>query len=364
MADDLLDANAVAGDASTADALPAGGEAPAEKTMDDTLRETLASIEADPNGTEQQRAERARDEAGRFAKGQAAAKAQAAPAAVGAAPAADPAAAAQFVDRGPPSTWRPGAKAEWTGLPAGTKAEIYKREQDVFNGLAQYQSKAQVADGLMQTIQPYAPIIAALGTDIPTALTEVLRTAAVFHVGTPAQKAATLRQLAQTHGIDIGQATGNTGADQFQDPVVDRLNSRIAQLEGNLAQRDRMAQNSEHQAAASQIVAFRDDPANKYFADVAMQMGQLMNAGLASTMQDAYQKACELNPQVKAALATERAAADSRKQADERARRVRDAQRAGSLSVRSSVPPAAVAAPGGQGWQEKLGDYYAQIIAG
>jgi hypothetical protein len=83
----------------------------------------------------------------------------------------------------------------------------------------------------MQTIQPYQPIMAALGADIPTALNEVLRTAAIFHVGTPAQKAATLRQLAQTHGIDIGQA-GNTGHDQFQDPVVDRLNSRIAQLDG------------------------------------------------------------------------------------------------------------------------------------
>lgn len=359
MADDLLDANAVAGDASTADALPSGADAPVEKSIDDTLRETFASIKDDPEGSEQTRAERARDDAGRFAK--AAAEKAPAQAAVGQAPATDAPAAAQFVDRGPPQTWRPGAKAEWNALPPGAKAEIYKREQDVFNGLAQYQSKAQIADGLMQTIQPYQPIMAALGADIPTALNEVLRTAAVFHVGTPAQKAATLRQLAQTHGIDLGQAAGNTGTDQFQDPVVDQLNSRIAQLEGTLANQQRMAQNSDHQAAASQIIAFRDDPANRYFPDVAVQMGQLINAGLATTMQDAYSKACELNPNVKAALAHERAQADAKTQATERARRAKEAQRAGQLGVRSSVPPAAVGTASSGSWQDKLGEYYQQI---
>jgi hypothetical protein len=355
MADDLMDANAAASDVADAPA-----DAPVEKSIDDTLNETYAAIVAEPETTEQQRAERARDEAGRFAKADAARPA-AANGAAGAAPAAGAPAAAQFVDQGPPAAWKPVAKAEWNKLSPAAKADVYRREQAFFDGIGQYQAKAQIADGLLQTIQPYQSVMAAIGKDIPSALNEVLRTAAVLHVGSPAQKAATLHGLAQAFGVDMSQFAGNTGvADQFRDPIVDQLNSRIAQLEGHLANQQRQAQYSDHQAAAGQIITFQNDPANKYFADVAMQMGQLMNAGLATDIKDAYQKACELNPQVKAALAAERGQADAAKQAAERARRVRDAQRAGSLGVRSSVPPVPVTASKGS-WADSIAGYYEQI---
>ena len=248
--------------------------------------------------------------------------------------------AGEFVDKGPPATWRAAAKAHWDDVSLELKAEIYKREQDVFQGIGQYQAKAQVADTLMQAIQPYQPIIAALGADVPTALNEVLRTAAIFHVGTPAQKLATLKQIAQTHGIDIGSAAGNTaGADRFADPAVEELRQQLAQLGGFLANQQRAAQNSEAQSAWGEIVAFGTDTSHKYFEDVRVQMGQLINAGFASTLAEAYDKACKLNPQVAAAMDAEAASAQARKANEERARRAKDARRAGNLGVRSVPAP-------------------------
>jgi hypothetical protein len=326
-------------------------------SIEDEMRDTIARLEADERGEtpppddkpDAPAVERARGPDGKFLKATDAPVAAATPA---------PAADAAFADKGPPATWRPGGKAAWDGLPEAAKAEIYRREQSIFDGIEQYKGKAQVADTLMQVIQPYQSLIAAAGTNVPGALAEVLRTAATFYVGTPTQKAAALRAIARTHGIDLGAAAANTGSpNAYVDPIAEQLHGRIAQLEGVLANQQRAAQNSELSAAASQIVQFRDDPQHRYFADVSYQMGQLMNAGLATNLQEAYAKACELNPNVKAAIAAQSAAAQN----EERAKRVRDARRAGSLGFRSSPAPAPLGRPNGN-WEESLHDAYQQIV--
>lgn len=337
-----------------------GADAPEPISIEDEMRDTIARMESEEAGDEQPEPTPQRTPArapdGKFTR------ADDAPTRTQtqqqAAPAPTPDKETKFADKGPPATWRPGAKAEWDRLSETTKAEIYKREQDVFAGIEQFKGKAQVADTLMQVISPYQSLIAAAGSNVPGALAEVLKTAATFYVGTPAQKAAALRAIAQTHGIDLGQAVAATGnPNAFRDPVAEQLHSRIAQLEGVLAGQQRAAQNSELNAAASQISAFRDDPAHRYFADVSFQMGQLINAGLASTLQEAYDKACELNPNVKAALAAQRSAAQN----EERARRARDARRAGSLSVRSSPTAGPIGRPNGK-WEDSLFDAYQQIV--
>jgi hypothetical protein len=257
----------------------------------------------------------------------------------------------EFVDKGPPSSWRAGAKALWDGIAPELKQEIYKREQDVFAGIGQYRAKAEYADSLNQVIQPYQPIIAAVGANVPQALNEVLRTAAVFHVGSQAQKIATLRQLAQTHGIDIGQVAANAAPDPFADPVVSQLQNEVAQLRGAFSNQQRAAQDSAVNSAWGEIVAFSNDTSHRYFGDVREQMGQLMRAGLADTLADAYDKACQLNPSVKAAIAAEQSAAAVRKANNERAQKAATARRAGNLGVRSSPGPRPVS--NGQGTMEE-----------
>lgn len=342
---------------------PAGIE-PEAPTIDSTMEETFAAIQEReaaeaPEGEKPPIAARARDDSGKFVK----TKAEKAAEAV-----AKPAPGA-FEDKGPPNTWRVGAKAQWNNLPPDLKAEVYKREQDAFNGISQYQAKAQIADGLMSTIRPYQPIMDALGADVPTALNEILRTAATLHVGTPEQKAATLRTLAQRHGVDLGQATAHAAADQFADPALDSLRREIAELRSFHSNQQRQAQNSEQSMAAGGISAFQNDPGNKYFTDVAYQMGQLIMAGLVdanaplnSQLREAYDKACQLNPSVKAAIELESKAATERKSVEERAARAAAARRAGASSVRSTPTPR----PTGNtatSWQEGMEKIAAEMFS-
>lgn len=335
------------------------GDLAAEPTeapsIDDEMLEIVKGIEARERGEQpaDEKSDRARDESGRFVKGEAQKPAQEATPAPQAADPKAPAQPAAFVDRGPPTTWRAGAKAAWDRVAPEIKAEIYKREQDASAGIQQYQSRAEVGNTLMSVISPYQPIMAALGASIPQALNEVLNTAAIFHVGTPQQKAETLRTLAQRHGIDVA-ATVNNGADAFRDPVIDELRKEIGQLKGELAGQRQASQNSEQHVARSEISAFQADPRNKYFANVQTRMGQLLKAGAAESLQHAYEIACLSDPEVRAAIAMEH----EQSQNAERAKTAAAARRAGDLSVRSIPTPRPV-----QGTARSMDDTLAETYA-
>jgi len=43
----------------------------------------------------------------------------------------------------PPKSWSNEAKAEWAGMSERARQEVLKREEDIFNGIEQYKSRAE-----------------------------------------------------------------------------------------------------------------------------------------------------------------------------------------------------------------------------
>jgi hypothetical protein len=252
------------------------------------------------------------------------------------APAA-PVAPDAFVDKGPPTSWRPTAKAQWERLTPELKAEAYKREDDFFKGTETFRAKANVADALWGIIAPYQPLIAAERTDVPTAISELFATAAALQAGSPAQKVATLRRVAERYGIDLN-SLGNANArpDQFADPQIHALQQELASLKGFLTNQQAQSQNSEVRAAMAQIEDFGRNPEHRYFQDVRFQMGALMNQGLAQSLPEAYAMACKIHPQVSAAVAAEQQQKAENERQQAAIKRANDAQRAARLGPRSS----------------------------
>jgi hypothetical protein len=313
-------------------------------SIDDEMHEIVRRIEADEEGgvaAEGADAQAAGDQpAGELQRGpDGKFLPRDATAAPGSAPAAATTTAAAPNFEQPPQSVRPQIKAMWKDLPPEVKEEFHKREQDFFNGINQYQSKARVADTLVGVISPFKPIMDALGTDVPTALKEVLQTAATLYVGSPAQKAAILRNLAQNHGIQLASpAPGNPAAASPMDPVVQRLQQRLGMVEGMLTTQATAAQNNATNEAWGKIVAFGNAAEHKYFSDVREIMGRLMMAGIVADgdLAGAYERACQIHPGVKAALETERLASAAVTSSMERARRANAARRAGQQGVRSN----------------------------
>ena len=137
----------------------------APKSMDDTIRETLRSLQSPDESTAaapengvaagaveepEAAAARIRDAAGKFAAKPAADAAPVDPAN----PVPADAAPADTVSP-PPNTWKKEVAAKWATLPPEVRAEVERREQDMHRGIAQYKTQAEFAQTVERAMAPY-----------------------------------------------------------------------------------------------------------------------------------------------------------------------------------------------------------------
>ncbi len=105
-----------------------------------------------------------------------------------------------------------------------------------------------------------------------------------------------LTRAAQSAGIDLQKlATGQIDPMQIQSKT---LQAKIAELENRLNQTSSREEVQQNQYAQAEIDKFTAKPENKHFDAVREDMVLLLNNGKAETLEDAYDKACRLNPDI------------------------------------------------------------------
>lgn len=232
--------------------------------------------------------------------------------------AADPAAAENteaVQETGAPKTWSKEALADWATLPPRAQQEILKREEDFFRGISMYKEKAEVGDRYSQVVQPYAPILAAENIDPVQLFQSFAANHYLLSRGTEAQKLELAANLIQGYGIDFNKLIGFIGEQALEpvDPRVLALEKEIQQLKSGVQSRQQQDQETVVAKLNTEIEAFAADPANPYFAELVDDIAKIFEAGQASTLKEAYDKAVYLNPTTRQKelerLATEKAQA-------------------------------------------------------
>jgi hypothetical protein len=217
------------------------------KSMEDTIRETLrglqdkgAVLEESTPETPEEKADKIRDKAGKFA-----AKEPVAPIApTNPATPAEPVAAA-------PNTWKKDAQATWAALPDVARQEIARREADFHKGIEQYKQAAQFAQTVQQAIAPYQATLNSLGVAPEKAVSELMAADHRLRYGSPQEKSAYFAQLAQSYGIDLGQV--QAPEPQNIDPTVAQLQSQVQQLSGWIQNQSLMGKQAEEASLNSEI---------------------------------------------------------------------------------------------------------------
>lgn len=327
------------------DELVAETEAP---SLDETIRDTLRQIrERDegappPDAPEDANAPEApaRDGKGKF-------KARAEPA-------QEPEAAAELATElaqdipPPPNSWRKEVAAQWNALPPEVRAEVERREADFHKGIEQYKEAAAFGQAARQIIAPYEATIRSLGMTPDRAVGELLAADHRLRYGQPAEKLAYFSQLAQHYGIDLNQVTQQEPAAPL-DPQVATLQQQVQALGAYLQQQQMMGQQQERASLDSEIQRFAADPAHGHFETVRNDMAALIQAGLASTLEEAYERAVYANPATRTAMLEQQAKA----QREEAAKKAQAAKAAASVNVRSraSVP---VETPAGASMEDTI----------
>lgn len=213
----------------------------------------------------------------------------------------------------PPERWSAEWKAKFTALPRDAQQLLLDREGEYDKGFTQ---KSQEAANLKRQYEPLEPILAPRrqawamqGLDDARALTQLLALSD-FAANKPQEF---IQWFAQQRGINLTPPPAQEGAAAPTTPDFTPILQKVTSLEQQL-------QTQQQAEIARQINAFKAD--HEHFEDVRTDMANLLNKGLATDMQDAYEKAMWANPTVRQKLL------DSQRSALEAEHKAAEAKRA------------------------------------
>lgn len=280
-------------------------------------------------------AERARDEQGRFAPGKAQ-KEPAAPATPAAAGPQDKAKAAGPGTPPPPGpvaaatpnpapvkapqSWRPQVRELAQRLPAEFRPiveESLKREAETARALQESAQARRLAEQVQQTVGPYEMLARAAGMDSLSYAGSLLQTAAALHTGAPGQRAQIVAHLIRSYAVDPGQ-------------VAEALDGQMPQTAQQPQQQPVNIQAEVQRALQSQVEQYQVQSAEnslrefmgtqpQFLTDVWRDMQAVLQSAAASqqnmTYQEAYDRACWMNPEVRGVMESQRAVQAAKAQA-------------------------------------------------
>jgi len=328
---------------------------PAESaSIDDTLSsafDEIASRDNEPGQDEQQAqsASRQRDEFGRFVgessedPADSGGETEAASKEESAAPPVDEESEAAPVEvRQPPSSWRANVREQFATLPVDVQDEVLRREADFHKGIEQYRQDADYGRNLKSVLSPYQNDFAALGVSESQAVGTLLNYERTLRLGSPEQKLAVFQNMLDSYGVPVEALVSDDGDVRQTAMLNASLTSRLNQLEQQL-HGFTASQQSQVQAQVTDVITkFASDPANKWFNDVREDMGRLLESGIASDIKDAYDKACNLRPDIRAAISAQQQKEADEKRQKEAAQRVAQAKKSAAVNVRQSGQKPAV----------------------
>lgn len=239
-----------------------------------------------------------------------------------------------------PDTWRNEAKAVFEGLPEWARREVHKREQDVRQGIQQYQEAAGFGQSIAQELLPYQQQIQHAGVHPREVVKSLMADWKTLTTGSPQDKANLVLQLVKDYGIDftsLGTDPQQGTAQTTQaDPEVAALKRELGEIKGQLTTQERQRAEAEYSANIELVNKFGSDPKHKHYEAVRGTMAELFKSGQAKDLEDAYDKATWIVPEVRKLLLAEQ----EKERADKAAAEAAAARKAAGANVtRRGTPP-------------------------
>jgi hypothetical protein len=234
----------------------------------------------------------------------------------------------------PPSSWKKDYSEPWDTVDPKVQEYIWQREDEMRAGIEPLKTKAQLAEQMQKAAEPYMQTIQGLGVDLPTAVGALMDADHNLRYGSPQQKRAYLNQLAQQYGVNLGDA-GDYQQEMPVDPYISQLQQELYGLRNEVVGWKQQQEASKNETLQAEIQEFSSKA--EFFEDAKPTMITLLQSGVASTLQDAYDKAVRLdNDLFERVQQGQQAAADAakRKAADLAAK----SAKAAAVSVRTSTP--------------------------
>jgi hypothetical protein len=212
--------------------------------------------------------------------------------------------AAQTAEKPPagaPNSWSAPMKAKWGGIDPEVGAYIQQREVEMQKRLSQQDEFTDLGRRAKEAAAPYEAIIRSEGGDTLGMLKDYLNYAYVFRSANPQQKVAALHQLARQFNIPLSvpaqPAQGPQSAIELQ---LAQANQRIEQMDQRWQQFTTQQAQQEQDGYESVFADFAREPGHEHFERLRPMMGRLMQQGMAADLEQAYETAVYMDPELRA----------------------------------------------------------------
>ena len=216
-----------------------------------------------------------------------------------------------------PVGWSPKARELWSKVPPEVQAQVHEREAQVEEVLRNTTNARGTHDFIGKLASSYAPVMAAEGVNNPLqAIDGLFKTVAELRMGSPEQKATRMAAMIQHYGIDItaldNALVGKAPQPSENSAMEHMINEKMApvnELLSNLQNRQQENRQQTAEQANRAVAEFQGE----FLSDVRNDMADLIDMasarGQSMTLQDAYDKAVLLRPEIQEVL--------TKRQADE-----------------------------------------------
>lgn len=199
-----------------------------------------------------------------------------------------------------PISWKAEMKAKWAALPPDIQGEITRREKEMEKKISEVDGERHFGRTLKEVINPYTPLFAMSNATPESGIKEMLGYAQILQMGNPQQKGQLLWQLAQRWNADM-KFTPQVATNPQNQIVL--LQNELHKTQGELARLPQtLKQQQESDNIKNIIDAFAADPKNVHYDKVKPVMAALLSGGNAKDMQDAYEKACYADSEIRPLL--------------------------------------------------------------
>ncbi|MGA1296564.1 MAG: hypothetical protein ACO3X1_14745 [Burkholderiaceae bacterium] len=240
--------------------------------------------------------------------------------------------------RRPPASWKKDYHEVWAKADPRMQEYAWQREEQMRAGVEPLIAKAQFADSMNKVIEPYMPTIQGMGLSPEQAVGALMQADYALRTSNPQQKLQLFMQLAQSYGIQLPtQGAPQQQGQRSVDPLVWQLQNELNNVRGEVIGWKQQQEMQQNQQLLNEINQFSLKA--EHFEEARPAMIQLLQSGMAETLEDAYDKAIRLNPDLFEQVSKAQQAEQAAKQAKEYTRAAKVA-RAAAVSVRSATPGA------------------------
>lgn len=240
-----------------------------------------------------------------------------------------------------PQSWKPAARALWEGLAPEVRQEVARRELQTTQVLNESASARKLQADFTQAVQPFMGRLQSINAHPIAAVQELLKVDYFLSSAPKHQRAQRMAEFIKDYDIDIEALDAalsgkivkdNDPATQTNATVERLLAERLAPFQ-TLLQREQVREQQESQQLVHTIESMAQDTVKfPYFEQVRQEMADIIefaaNKGKTITIEAAYNKAVQLDPNVSqqmAAKATAEAASKAAALATSQAQRARRA---------------------------------------